>query len=390
MSTVVLLTFACCATVHLVVTCVMGLYSRHRVEYLSLAWIMGIFTCVLLVVTPFSHSVATGQPGILHPYMLLTLVCGIYLQSIYTFGFSMPGFLQWERMWKYASPILILAAVYILAMYPVGKLTKVYSADELFQNIYNIDLFLRVVALGMGIYYIINILYLPHRFANLDNVPTFVKGYGTMLTLSCIFYVYVAINYTPLLLCVFLILFTCLNLYMVLRTLETTASHLAHPVINLEENSEEFAVEPQKKEEVPEEEITEEDKRQEAEKQEVRQHNFNQLNRERYQRVEKWMHTHHLEWTDHTFNRERLCEATGINRQLLLQCLRSQGHNNIHDYLMLYRVEELKRLIKRGEVTAVSESFNAGFGAPKTARMAFEKIEGVSLDSYIDGHRRAQ
>lgn len=383
-STIVLLTFACCTTAHFIVTCIMGLYARHRVEYLSLAWIMGIFTCVLLIVTPFSHSVATGQPGIMHPYMILTLVCGIFLQSIYTFGFSMPGFLQWERMWKYSSPIFILAALYLLAMYPGGKLTKIYSSDELFENIYNVDLILRVAALGMGIYYIVNILYLPHRFAKSANVPAFVKGYGVVLTLSCVYYVYVAVNYTPMLLCIFLILFTCLNMYMVFRTLESMAMHLIKPVIALGETTDVLPMESEEKE------LTEEEKAQEAERQAQKLYDFNQLNRERYNKVEKWMRTHHLEWTDHTFNRDRLCEATGINRQLLLQCLRSQGHNNIHDYLMLYRVEELKRLIKRGEVTTVSESFNAGFGAVKTARVSFEKLEGFSLDTYIERHRRAQ
>ena len=94
------------------------------------------------------------------------------------------------------------------------------------------------------------------------------------------------------------------------------------------------------------------------------------------------------QWMDFTFNRESLCREVGLNRQLLLQCLRSQGHNNIHDYLMLYRVKELKYLIERGEITQMSECVDAGFGAVKTARSSFEKIEGENLDDFIERHRR--
>ena len=107
----------------------------------------------------------------------------------------------------------------------------------------------------------------------------------------------------------------------------------------------------------------------------------------RYNRVQYWMQNNRQSWCSYTFNRDMLCEETGINRQLLLQCLRSQGHNNVHDYLTLYRVEELRRLIKTGALTSVQECDMAGFGSVKTARLAFQRVLGIDLDEYISDHQ---
>ena len=42
-ATSILIIISCCATAHLVITSVLALFARHRVEYLCLAWINGIF-----------------------------------------------------------------------------------------------------------------------------------------------------------------------------------------------------------------------------------------------------------------------------------------------------------------------------------------------------------
>ena len=110
---ILFITLGSSAVVHFVITCVMALFARHRVQYLSLAWVNGIFCATTLVSSFFSHTIATAQPGILHPGMLLALMCACYLQSIYPLNISMPGFLQWERMWLYARPILVVLAIYI-------------------------------------------------------------------------------------------------------------------------------------------------------------------------------------------------------------------------------------------------------------------------------------
>ena len=114
-----------------------------------------------------------------------------------------------------------------------------------------------------------------------------------------------------------------------------------------------------------------------------RQLDFNEMNQKRYMRVQLWMQGHKSEWMSNGFTRESLCEGTGINRQLMLQCLRSQGHNNIHDYITTYRIEELKRLVQIGRIGSVSDCVQVGFATTKTARSCFERIEGHNLDEYI-------
>jgi AraC-like DNA-binding protein len=114
-----------------------------------------------------------------------------------------------------------------------------------------------------------------------------------------------------------------------------------------------------------------------------RQSDFNEQNQSRYARLQLWMKQNKAEWTANGFTRDRLCEATGINRQLMLQCLRSQGHNNVHEYITAYRVAELKRMVLRGEVSSLADCVSAGFGSVKTARSCFERIEGSSLDDFL-------
>lgn len=344
----------------------MSIFARRQVRYLSIAWIMGIFTAILGIVTPYSNAVANGNPGLLHPGMLVMLVVGTYLQSIYTLGFTMPGYLQWRRMWSYASPILILGVVCLLD-FPTGQFTKIFTWKELLDNLISLDMLLRLAAVGLGIYYVLNILRLPRRLTHIVNLPTYLIAYCTILGLSAAFYIYLCVGYKPYLLGIYIIMLTSINAYLCLHMIGDAANHLPLPTIRTEFMEEEV-----------------EDTAPVAEEQETRKTvDFNEANLKRYRRVQYWMHNNRKEWTDYTFNRDRLCEATGINRQLMLQCLRSQGHNNIHDYLTMYRVEELRRLVANGTIKNVSESDMAGFGAVKTARASFEKLQGISLDDYI-------
>ena len=123
---------------------------------------------------------------------------------------------------------------------------------------------------------------------------------------------------------------------------------------------------------------------------ESRETDFNEMNLKRYQRVQAWMQKNKDSWTNNGFTRDRLCDETGINRQLMLQCLRSQGHNNIHDYITTYRVEEMKRLILAGRIKAVADCDMVGFGTPKTARSCFERIEGENLDTFIASRSKSK
>lgn len=363
---IVTVVFACCATAHFVGMFLTGILARHRVQYLSLAWILAIFFVVIAIVAMFGKSVADGRPGLLNPYMLLMLVVGSYLQSIYSLGLVMPGFLQWGRMLRYAAPVLVLAVVYVIAIFPAGQLTTVYSSDELFQNILSLDLILRLVALFLGVFYVVNIVILPRRLAYKTTFPLSLIAYTAVLILSVVLYFYTALNYTPMLLCSYMVIFTLSNFFWVCHSIEVLVTKIPHPDISMN---------------VEEADLV--DKVEEASSDAKRQEDFNEMNQKRYMRVQLWMQGHKAEWMSNGFTRDKLCEETGINRQLMLQCLRSQGHNNIHDYITTYRIEELKRLVQVGRVGSVSDCVQVGFATAKTARSCFERIEGRNLDDYI-------
>lgn len=353
------LTLGASAIVHFVITCVIGLFARHRVQYLSLAWVNGIFCGILLTAAFFSKEIAEGEPGILHPGMMLALLCACYLQSIYPLSIPMPGFLQWERMWRYASPILLLYAIYLGAALLGSRIVSLHSMHDLVRNILSSDVLLRLCALALSLWYIVNIFLLPRKLTRHADVPRYLIGYCVMMGLSVVFYTYVSVVYDVLLLAVYIVLFTLLNLYLLFRTLETIALQLPRPVIS------EVTEEP--------EEI---DKEREAE-------DFNEANLRRFQRINFWMQHHKGEWKDSTFGRDRLCTLVGLNRHLVLQSIRSQGFNNVHDYINSFRVAELKRMIARGEVNTLNDTLGAGFGTTQTVRSCFLKVEGVTLDEYL-------
>ncbi len=347
------------AIVHLVTTAVTAVFARHRVQYLCLPWVNGIFFCTMLVASCFSHAIATANPSILHPGMLLALLCACYLQSIYPLNISMPGFLQWQRMWRYASPILAVLAIYFCASLMGSRIVYIYSAKELAENVLSSDIVLRLCALGLSIYYIVNIFLLPRRMARHANVPGYLIGYCIAMGLSVVFYTYIAIVYNLTLLAVYVVLFTVLNLYLMFRTLESLALQLPRPVIS----------------EVSEEPGTGSKEHEEED--------FNEANLHRFQRINFWMQNHKEEWKDSTFGRDRLCQEVGYNRHLVLQSVRSQGFNNVHDYISSFRVAELKRMIARGEIKTLNDTLEAGFGTTQTVRACFLKAEGITLDEYL-------
>ena len=374
---IVTVTFACCAAAHFTGLSIMGILARHRVQYLSLAWILAIFAVVSTIVAFYGKSVAAGAPGILNPYMLLVIDGAIFLQSIYSLGLVMPGFLQLERMIKYASPLVILAIVYMIAIFPAGKLTWVFSARELFNNIWSLDVILRLIGLAMGVYYTANIILLPRRIAYKTSFPMSLFAYIVVLVGSIVLYLYTALDWTPYLICAYASVFTVVNFFWVCHTMEILVINLPHPNIKVEMAEEDVVVNDEQAEKDEQAEL-------------AKLADFNEMNQKRYLRVQSWMQNNKDAWKNNRFTRDKLCEETGINRQLMLQCLRSQGHNNIHEYITAYRVEELKRLIRLGEVLSISDCDIVGFTAPKTARSCFERIEGKNLDEYIQQYRKEQ
>lgn len=359
MLTTLALTLVFCTAVHLVMSCVLFLFSRYKIEYLALAWIMLIFCACFLAGIPVLYRYPISDLGIFHPALLIALMAGSYLQSIHLLGISMPGYLQWKRMWTYAAPAIALIAIYVIARLIGWKPNVIHTLQELSDKLQPFDILFRLAAFALSIYYILNIYRLPHLLVRHHSIPTYIKAYATALGLVATYYVCVTFFFNEPLLLIYLYLFSGLNLYIFFRTLETMARHLPKPDITTIRQA-------------PEPELIEQ----------TEQEDFNQANRQRFERVEYFMQTKR-EWTDSTFGRDRLCEATGINRHLLLQCLRSQGYNNIHDYINSYRIAALKSKIKRGEIQTANDAVVVGFGSGKTARNCFERMEGLTLDEYI-------
>lgn len=358
-----LIVFLCCSVAHFIAASVMALFARHQVKYLAIAWILGIFAINQLVVTFFVDVLATKAPGMLHPYALMTLMSISYLQSIYPLSIPMPGYLQWGRMWKYASPAIVVILFYIGAMLMGSRPVIIHDIKEFSQHLLTGDVLMRQIMVIISFWYIINIFRLPHRLTHVE-FPRYLVGYSTMLGLSVVFYLIISINYDARLMLVYVVIFTLLNLYLCFRTLETTALELPKPVITTVKT-------PPTDEEI-----------QQAEQ------DFNEANLQRFQRTQFWMQNHKQEWTDSAFTRDTLCREIGLNRHLMLQCVRSQGYNNVHDYINSYRIQELKRRIQRGEVSTLTECLDSGFGAVKTVRSCFLRHEGITLDQYMKQYAR--
>ena len=366
-SNTILLILACSATAHLVISATTTIYASHKVQYLCLAWVNGIFGFLLAAVASISDQIAKGEPGIMHPAMIIPLMCGVYLQSIFPLSIPMPGFLQAKRMIKYARPVLILIAVYSLARLMGSKIIIMRDFHEVFQNLLSSDVLLRILALGISIYYIVNIFLIPRRRVHNTEIPNYLIGYCVCLGFSVVFFTIVSILYNPTALMIYIIIFTLLNLYLTFRTLENMAIHLPQPLmIKVQEEPTEDIVEKAAKED------------------------FNEANLLRFKRLEFWMQNHKEEWTNNTFGRDRLCEAVGYNRHLILQCVRSQDYNNVHDYINRYRIEELKRLITKGRISTLGEVVDAGFGTIQTARSCFLKMEGITLDEYWNNDKKKE
>ena len=187
-ATTVLLILSCCATAHLVIACVLALYARHRIEFLCLAWINGIFGFSLVGAAFFSAIIGSTQPDAMHPLMMLYLVAVCYLQSIYPLSIPMPAFLQWKRMWTYASPAILLIVLYGGVMLFGGRQVILHSASDLWQNFFNIGVLLRLASLILSLYYIANIFMLPHRMARHANLPRYMLGYCLALGISALYY----------------------------------------------------------------------------------------------------------------------------------------------------------------------------------------------------------
>ena len=364
MHTLTLITIEFAAAAHLMMSLVLFFFARRRVSFLSQAWIMLLICLMYCAALFYVYTQEIPALGILHPVLLIYLLACSFLQSIYPLGLCMPGYLQWGRMWTYASPALILISLYAGGALAGSDMIKVYDASDFREYLLSGDVILRIAALGLSIYYIVNIFRLPHRLTRQVELPRWMITYGVALGAVSLFFVIITLSFNRLGVIIYILLFTLVNMFLFFRILEPVFNALPHPPLR------------RVAERPTEEEISHSE-----------QNDFNEANVRRFEVLEFLMQHDRL-WLDSQFTRDKLCRHTGLNRHLVLQALRSQGYNDTHEYIYRYRVEELKRLILSGEMQSLQECERAGFRSVKMAYSNFERMENVPLDKWFDEHKR--
>lgn len=365
MHTLILVTTEFAAAAHLMMSLVMFYLSQRSVQFLSQAWIM-LLICLMYCAALFfvaTHD-AIPQLGILHPVLLIYLLACSYLQSIYPLGLCMPGYLQWGRMWGYAVPALVLIFIYSIGAAAGSNLANVYTFNDIVDFWLSGDVVLRILCLLLSGYYIVNIFRLPHRLVRSMQLPSDLMAYGAALGIVSLFFVVITVEFNLVLLTIYILLFTLVNMFLFFRILRPTVEAISYPDFRQVET-------PPTREEITQSEVDD----------------FNEANLHRFEMMEYVMQ-HDSPYLDCNFNRERLCRLAGFNRHMALQSLRSQGYNDIHEYIMRYRVAEFKRRIESGEITDLKQVVDVGFRTPKTAITCFERYEGKEFQAFWEVYQK--
>lgn len=359
--TLVLLVTELTAVIHLMLSLVLFYFARRSVRYLPQAWIMlliGLMYCGTLALLA-TGSTLPHSPGMLHPGMLVYLLVCSFLQSVYPLGVAMPGYLQWGRMWQYATPAIVLVLIYAVGMVSRSDYANVYEIEDLLEYWLSGDVLLRITALLLSFYYIINIFVLPHRLVKRLQLPRDIIAYGTLVGTVAVYFVGITIWFDSVAYIVYMLVFTAVNMFLTFRAL--------HPIL--------ISITPPEISPISSPPTDEEVLR-------AAEDDFNEANLRRFERMEYIMQTE-KPFTDARFNRDRLCRYAGFNRHLALQSLRSQGYNDVHEYITRYRVAELRRRIEQGEITTIQQTESVGFKLPKTAILAFERYERRGLLDFL-------
>ncbi len=230
MHTLILVTTEFAAAAHLMMSLVLFYLARRSVQFLSQAWIM-LLICLMYCGALFfiaTHEVIPPL-GIMHPVLLIYLMVCSYLQSVYPLGLCMPGYLQWGRMWAYATPAILIVSMYGLGAAVGSDLATVYDAGDFRNYFLSGDVFLRVLSLLLSGYYIVNIFRLPHRLVRSMQFPSDLIAYGAALGVVCIFFVVVTIRFNMVLLTIYMLLFTLVNMFLFFRILRPTVEAISYP-----------------------------------------------------------------------------------------------------------------------------------------------------------------
>ncbi len=365
MHTLILVTTEFAAAAHLMMSLVLFYLARRSVQFLSQAWIM-LLICLMYCVALFYFATHPVIPtlGILHPVLLIYLLVCSYLQSVYPLGLCLPGYLQWGRMWAYASPAILLIFLYGLGAAVGSELSRVYTVDDFRDYFLSGDVVLRLAALLLSGYYIVNIFRLPHRLARKMEYPRDLIAYGSALGLVSVFFVCITVRFNPVLLTIYMLLFTLVNMFLFFRILRPTVESISYPTFREVQT-------PPTKEQITQSEADD----------------FNEANLQRFE-VMEYIMQHDKPFLDPLFNRERLCRLVGFNRHVALQTIRSQGYNDIHEYISRYRVAELRRRIEQGIITDMKQHTQVGFRHNQTAITSFERYEGKGLVEFIEQYNQ--
>lgn len=365
MHTLVLITTEFAATAHLMMSLVLFYMAHRSVKFLSQAWITLLICLMYCAALFFIATYGTiPQLGILHPVLLIYLMACSFLQSIYPLGLCMPGYLQWGRMWGYATPALILVFIYSIGAAAGSNLATIYDATDFREYFLSGDVALRLAALLLSGYYIGNMFRLPHKLVRSMQLPRDLIAYGMALGGVSIFFVIVTVRFNLVMLTIYMLLFTLVNMFLFFRILRPTVESISYPDFKQVDRK-------PTREQICQSEVVD----------------FNEANIQRFE-VMEYVMQHDHPFTDSTFNRERLCRLAGFNRHVALQSLRSQGYNDIHEYISRYRVAELRRLIEEGEITELKQISRVGFRSTKTAITSFEQYEGCSLLTFLDSYTK--
>lgn len=360
MKTLLILTTELVAVSHLSFSIVLFIYARRSVAFKAQAWVLMLIA--MIFGASLTLSVVCNVPsdlGILNPYMLIFLLVTSFLLSINPLGMVMPGYLQARRMVKYASPAIVIVGLYILGLLAGSRMVTVDELSDLPKVFLSSDIILRISALLLSFGYIVNIIVVPHLRLRRKSLPKNIVTYAMLLGIVQLMFVICTIRFSLPLLVVYELLFASVSVMLCGCIIKPLMQAQPYPEI--------------KKVEVPptNEEISV-----------LEEEDFNEANRYRFERVEYVMQ-HEKPYVSPDFNRDRLCRMSGFNRHLLLQTVRSQGYNDVHDYISRYRVKELRNLIASGIVTDLRQHDRVGFRTLKTASLAFERYEHMSLPAFL-------
>lgn len=351
------------AVTHLTMAIVLFIYARRSVAYLAQAWTTMLTCCIYAVALGYiaTHNVAMGN-NMLHPALLVYLLVISFLLSINPLGMVMPGYLQMGRMVRYAAPAAAIVVLYLLGLAAGSEVVVISSFGDLQVNLLTGDVLLRLASLLLSSYYIINIIVLPHRLIRTQDysLPANVVTYASLLGLVQVLFVFSTIWFSYAYIIIYEVLFTAVSLMLCGCMIKANIQAQPYPEIIPVET-------PPTPQEITKVELED----------------FNEANLRRFEGIEYVMQ-HGKPYVSPDFNRDHLCRFCGFNRHIVLQTLRSQGYNDVHDYISRYRVRELRRMIEEGEVTDIKQHERVGFRTLKTAILAFERYEHEDLAAFIN------